>query len=142
VADDGCGARPLRAERAVASGDRAVTGDQARKPLLVAAWSALLAIVVLTVVPPNLRPTTNAPHDFEHAVAFLIAGILFGSAYAGLEWILSVGAVAFCGMIEVLQLYVPGRHARWIDFVVDAVAAVAGVLAGSFGSLTLQKRKP
>jgi hypothetical protein len=46
----------------------------ARKLYLVAAWAALSAIVVLTVVPPNLRPTTDAPHDIEHAAAFLITG--------------------------------------------------------------------
>jgi VanZ family protein len=108
----------------------------------VAAWSAVLAIVVLTVVPPNLRPTTDAPHDVEHAAAFLIAGILFGWAYAGRERILSIGAVVFCAIIEFLQFYIPGRHARWVDFAVDAVAAVVGIFAGAFGSLALEKRKP
>jgi hypothetical protein len=87
----------------------------ARKLLLVAAWSALLAIVMLTTVPPNLRPTTNAPHDVEHAAAFLIVGILFGLAYAGRERILTIGAMVFCATIEILQLYVPGRHAHWIE---------------------------
>ena len=117
VADGGRGGRSVRANCAVASGDGAeMMGDRAQKLLLVGAWSALLAIVVLTVVPPNLRPTTDAPHDVEHAAAFLIVGLLFGLAYAGRAWILSIGAVAFCGIIEVMQLYVPGRHARWIDF--------------------------
>jgi hypothetical protein len=51
----------------------------------VAAWSATLAIVVLTVVPPDLRPTTDAPHDVEHSAAFLIVGLLFGLAYTGRE---------------------------------------------------------
>jgi VanZ family protein len=112
----------------------------ARKLCLMAAWAAASAIVVLTVVPPSLRPTTDAPHDVEHAAAFLIVGILFGLAYEGRERILSVGAVVFCAIVEVLQLYVPGRHARWIDFVVDAVAALIGVFVGAFGSRTLRKR--
>jgi hypothetical protein len=76
----------------------------ARKLYLVAAWAALSAIVVLTVAPPSLRPTTDAPHDIERAAAFLITGVLFGLAYAGRERILSVGAVFFCAMVEVLQL--------------------------------------
>jgi VanZ family protein len=113
----------------------------ARKLYLVAAWAALSAIVVVTVVPPNLRPTTDAPHD-EHAAAFLITGALFGLVYAGRGRILSVGAVAFCAMIEILQLYVPGRHARWIDFAVDALAAVFGIFVGAFGSRVLQQRRP
>jgi VanZ family protein len=114
----------------------------ARKLYLVAAWAALSAIVVLTVVPPNLRPTTDAPHDIEHAAAFFITGVLFGLAYEGRERILSAGAVAFCAMIEILQLYVPGRHARWIDFAVDALAAVFGIFVGALGSRALQKRRP
>jgi hypothetical protein len=85
-----------------------VRSDRVRRPLLVAAWSAAVAIVVLTGVPPNLRPTTDAPHGVEHAAAFLIVGILFGLAYAGRERILCVGAVVFCAMIEVLQIYNPG----------------------------------
>jgi VanZ family protein len=122
--------------------NRAMTGDRARKLLLVAAWSAVLAIVVLTVVPPNLRPTTDAPHDVEHAAAFLILGTLFGLAHAGRKRTLIVGLVIFCAIIEILQLYVPGRHARWIDFVVDAVAAVVGIFAGALGNRALQKRRP
>jgi VanZ family protein len=114
----------------------------AKKLYLVAAWAALSTIVVLTVVPPSLRPTTDAPHDIEHAAAFLSTGVLFGLAYAGRERILSIGAVVFCAMIEILQLYVPGRHARWIDFAVDALATVFGVLVGTLGSRVLQKRRP
>jgi VanZ family protein len=113
----------------------------ARKFYLVAAWAALLAIVVLTMVPPNLRPTTDAPHDVEHAAAFLITGLLFGLAYPGRERFLTIGAVVFCAAIEILQLYVPGRHARWIDFAVDAVAAVVGIFVGVFGNRT-QRRRP
>jgi VanZ family protein len=112
----------------------------ARKLSRVAAWAAAAAIVVLTVVPPSLRPTTDAPHDVEHAVAFLILGILFGLAYTGRERVLSAGLVVFSAMIEILQLYVPGRHARWIDFVVDAIAAVVGIFIGAFLSRTIQKR--
>jgi VanZ family protein len=114
----------------------------ARKLSRVAAWSAASAIVVLTVVPPSLRPTTDAPHDVEHAVAFLILGILFGLAYTGRERVLSAGLVVFCAMIEILQLYIPGRHARWIDFVVDAIAAVVGIFIGAFVSRAPQKRGP
>src|ERR1700759_165109 len=103
----------------------------ARKLYLLAAWAALSAIVLLTVVPPNFRPTTDAPHDIEHAAAFLITGVLFGLAYAGRERILSVGGVIFCATIEILQLYIPGRRARWIDFAVDALAAVFGIFVGA-----------
>jgi VanZ family protein len=98
----------------------------------VAAWGMLVAIVVLTVVPPTIRPDTPLPHNIEHAATFLLAGILFGTAYLGREWMLSIGAVVFCAAIEAVQLYVPGRHARISDFVIDTAAGVAGVFLGAF----------
>ena len=98
----------------------------------LAAWATLMVIVVLTVVPPDLRPETAVPHGIEHASIFLMAGFLFGTAYIGREWILSAGAIFFCAAIEAVQLYIPGRHARVSDFVVDTAAAVAGVFVGAF----------
>jgi hypothetical protein len=38
-------------------------------------WDTLMLIVVLTVVPPDLRPETPTPHGVEHASIFLIAGL-------------------------------------------------------------------
>jgi hypothetical protein len=75
----------------------------------VVAWLLLSAIVVLSLVPPSLRPT------IEHAAIFLATGISFGMAYLGREWLLSIGAIIFCVVIEIAQLYVPGRHARLSD---------------------------
>jgi VanZ family protein len=96
----------------------------------VMAWLLLSAIVVLTVVPPGSRPVTFVPHEVEHAAIFMAAGILFGTAYLGREWLLSIGAIVFCAAIELAQLYVPGRHARLGDFVVDAAAALSGIFFG------------
>jgi VanZ family protein len=95
------------------------------------AWLMLSAIVVLSSVPPGLRPTTFVPHKIEHAGIFFVAGISFGIAYRRREWLLSTVAIVFCAAIELVQLYVPGRHARLSDFIVDAIAAVMGVFVGS-----------
>lgn len=94
------------------------------------AWLMLSVIVVLTVVPPGLRPSTFVPHKIEHAAIFLMAGTSFGIAYLGRERLLSVAAIVFCAVLELAQLYVPGRHARLSDFIVDATAAVVGVFVG------------
>jgi VanZ family protein len=95
------------------------------------AWIMLAVIVVLSLVPPLVRPTTRIPHYLEHAAAFSLTGMAFGVAYLGYQrWLLNMGAVAFCAAIELAQLMVPGRHARVKDFVVDAVAASIGIFAG------------
>src|SRR5262245_37636539 len=92
-----------------------------------AAWAMVIAIVVLSLVPPSARPTSSAPHDLEHFAAFAVAGGLqFVSYPAGLaRWFLV--AVIFCGTIELMQIAVPGRHARLEDFIVDAFAACLGI---------------
>lgn len=96
-----------------------------------AAWLVMAVIAVLSLVPATARPVTAAPHAVEHAGVFLLDGLAFAVAYAGHERWLSIGAVAFCSGVELAQLMAPGRHARVSDFVVDAIAACAGIFAGT-----------
>ena len=93
----------------------------------VSAWLLVLAITVLTLIPPSYRPTTEAPHSVEHLAIFLTTGLAFGVAYSARALALPIGLVLFCGLIEFAQLWVPGRHARFGDFIVDAGASVAGL---------------
>jgi VanZ family protein len=97
----------------------------------VTAWFALAAIVILSVVLPGARPTTFVPHKIEHAVIFLLDGVAFGIAYCRCQRLSSLGAVIFCASIELVQRTIPGRHARFSDFIVDAVAICFGIFAGS-----------
>ena len=103
------------------------------------AWFALATIIVLSLVPPGIRPTTFVPHKIEHAGIFLLDGVAFGIAYSGYEWFLSTGAVILCASIELAQLAIPGRHARLSDFFVDAAAVCVGIFAGS--TLTRMTRR-
>jgi hypothetical protein len=102
------------------------------------AWLALAAIIVLSLVPPGVRPSTFMPHKIEHASIFLFDGVAFGIAYYGYQWLASMMAVIFCASIEVAQLAVPGRHARLSDFFVDAIAICVGIFGGS----TLIRARP
>jgi VanZ family protein len=91
------------------------------------AWALLISIVVMTVVPPSLRVVTGAPHNVEHAMIFLITGAAFGLGYELRLNVMYAAAVVLCACLEVVQLAVPGRHARVSDFLVDAVAACMGI---------------
>jgi VanZ family protein len=104
------------------------------------AWSLAAAIVILTVVPPSFRPVTGLPHALEHFVMFALCGGAFGLAYRLRGIFEGAALVAFAGAIELLQLIVPGRHARLSDFVVDAIASCVGVLIGRTTSFMLPKR--
>lgn len=97
----------------------------------IAAWLLLLAITVLSLVPPNLRPETGAPHNIEHFAIFALAGFTFGvGSFEGIR-LAAAALVAFTGTIELAQMAVPGRHARLSDFIVDALAMIVALGCGA-----------
>ena len=97
-----------------------------RRLFRIVAWLLLVAIVVLSVVPAENRPVTPAPHNFEHAAIFLAAGLAFGLGYS--RYLVQIlGLIAFSAAIELIQLLIPGRHARFSDFLVDALSVSIGV---------------
>ncbi len=98
-----------------------------RRLFQIAAWFLLLAIVVLSVVPPSERPVTPAPHDLEHAAIFVATGVAFGLGYANRHLLQLIGLVGFSAAIEAIQLLIPGRHGRLSDFAVDAFSVSIGV---------------
>jgi VanZ family protein len=94
------------------------------------------AIVVLSVVPPTLRPETSLPHDVEHFAIFWATGVAFALGYS-LTPLLATALVAFSGAVEITQMFMPGRHARLSDFIVDAIASILGLITVS---LAMQMR--
>lgn len=103
------------------------------KAARIAAWSLSLIIVVLSVVPPTLRPETDMPHHFEHFAVFFPAGIAFGYGYGRRPLLLAIALIVFAGLIEASQRLVQGRHARLSDFIVDAASLCIGVAVASLG---------
>ncbi len=93
----------------------------------VAAWLLALTVIMLSVVPPWLRPSTDVSHNFEHFAALFVTGLAFGFGYGRRPIVVALVLVLFSAAIEIVQLFVPGRHSRLSDFIVDALAACAGV---------------
>ena len=90
------------------------------------AWLLAAAVTFATLGPPQYRPHSNLGQDGEHALAFVLIGLAFGLAYPR-NRLFTVGvSVVMIGVLELLQLWMPGRHARLEDFAVDAMAACAG----------------
>jgi VanZ family protein len=97
----------------------------------VVAWSLAAAIVVLSVVPPAFRPETAAPHNVEHFLIYCTTGLAFGLGYRRRLALLPILFLIFTGVVEIAQLFVPGRHARLRDFIVDAGAMWIGLIGAS-----------
>ena len=103
-------------------------------PSVSAAFVALglaTAIVALSVVPPSLRPETGLPHGIEHFVIYWATGLAFALGCELKPGLLATLLVFFSGAVEIAQLFVPGRHARLSDFIVDGLAITVGVMAVS-----------
>src|SRR6516164_5705150 len=91
------------------------------------AWLLAAAVTFSTLGPAKLRPHSDFGQNGEHAFAFVLVGIAFGLAYRRNRPLTAAVTVVLIGVLEILQLWVPGRHARLEDFVVDALAASAGL---------------
>jgi VanZ family protein len=105
------------------------------KTARIAAWALTATIIFLSLVPPSLRPETSAPHILEHFIIYAATGFTFGLGFRRRHDLLAILLVIFCGSIEIAQLFVPGRHARLTDFIIDAVAACIGLVVSSITGL-------
>jgi VanZ family protein len=94
-------------------------------------WVLLFAIAVVSLVPPGLRPETGVPHKLEHAAIFLLAGFAFGVGYSNGFLRCLLGLTLFTVAIELAQLWIPGRHARLFDLIIDAISIGTGLVVGS-----------
>jgi hypothetical protein len=102
------------------------TNSKVQKVFQVAAWLLALLIVGLSLGPPSTRPVTGGGHNLEHLAIFLATGGAFGLGYPRRLWLLPFALVVFSAAIEVAQLLVSGRHARFSDFLINAAALCLG----------------
>jgi VanZ family protein len=102
-----------------------------------AAWLLAGTIVVLSLIPPSVRPIIGAAHGLEHFSIFLATGMAFGFGYSRRAGLLTIALPTFAAAIELAQSWVPGRHSRMSDFLVDAASSCLGV-ALSYAFLKLR----
>jgi hypothetical protein len=104
-------------------------------------------VTFATLGPPQDRPHSNLGQVGEHALAFVLVGL-------ALRACLPAPPTASRGdhdhrgggdVLESLQLFVPGRHARIGDLIVDVLTALAGfaiVAAIDFAAARGRPAKP
>lgn len=90
------------------------------------AWLLAAAVTFATLGPSSLRPQSDLGQDGEHALAFVLVGLAFGLAYRRRRPVVAGISVVLIGLLELMQFWAPGRHARLEDFVVDAGTACVG----------------
>lgn len=87
----------------------------------------LAAITFATLSPIQMRPHLVGDANVERALAYVLFGLAlaFGFPARLMQTVLVVCAVA--GLLEFLQAFDPGRHARLRDAVLKAVAGLIGI---------------
>ena len=114
-----------------------------QKLFKTAAWLLAAVIVALSVVPPTYRPESVASLGFEHLAIFVATGVAFGLGYAKRLWTVCAYLLIFSAVVELLQLWAPGRHARMSDFLIDSAGSCLGVgMSYALSKLSISVRKP
>jgi VanZ family protein len=99
--------------------------------LRACAWLGMLLLALASLTPGDEIVRTGMPAKIEHVVAYLLATAAWMLAYAG--WPIAAVAAAFlsyAGILEIAQLWVPGRTAQATDFVASGAGVMLGLLLG------------
>ena len=113
-----------------------------QKLLQLAAWSAIVTIGVLSLVPAELRPHTGASGYLEHMAAYFITAVLLSLAYPRCPPAAIISPLVICAAgVEIAQLYIPGRNASIADWIAGSFGLLIGAVVATF-ILRLWLRSP
>jgi VanZ family protein len=98
------------------------------------AISSLFAICAASLVPGEFRPQTGfLPSALEHVAAYSVAAFCLRLAYyrrlPPIRLVLLL--TAYGALLEIGQLWVPGRHGQISDIMADFAGASIGVVVAS-----------
>lgn len=106
----------------------------------------MLGILGLSVVPGSDRPHTGAGGLNEHLVAYAMVGAAYGLGYLKTRQRVWVGVMMSlaAGLLELVQIFIPGRNPEVEGFAISALGAWVGLaLAAAFvAAWQMFRRKP
>jgi VanZ family protein len=92
-----------------------------------AAWSCVVAITLLSLLPGEEMVRTDLGGHVEHVLAYSITALIAVYAYNSIAPYRVFGALTlFAACLEYLQRFSPGRHSRLIDFLFSALGVGVG----------------
>jgi len=94
------------------------------------AWVLAAALVFVTWCPPNLRPHLGSA-NMERFAAFFMTAAAFVFGFPRRSGWIALGVVLIAGILEIGQLFIPGRDAGLHDAVVKVAGGLSGVVAGN-----------
>lgn len=100
----------------------------------------LLAILVLSLMPPSSNLPTTGWDKSNHMLGFGTLGLFGVRGWPGRAWVVLATLLAYGALIEVLQSLTPYRSAEWADLIADGVGLLVGLLVARV-SLSIQQRR-
>jgi VanZ family protein len=96
---------------------------------LALAYAGTLAIVILSLVPVQLRPHLFAISQFDHFGSYLATGMAFAVAFKRSRNLVTVIAflAVLAGLLEIAQHWIPGRTPRVSDWMASSFGAFLGL---------------
>lgn len=89
-------------------------------------WVTVLAVLVLSLLPPGRDLPDTGWDKSNHLLAFAVLAVLGLRSYPASRGELLVGLLAYGGLIEGLQSLTPDRFAEWADVLADAAGLCVG----------------
>jgi VanZ family protein len=108
-------------------------------PLRAAAWLSVLGLLVASWTPGDYMIRTGVRGSFEHVGAYFLTTLLLVIAHPGWPpWAVGAALAVYAGILELGQLYVPGRHSQFEDF----AASCLGVAFVIFAATLIRRTRP
>jgi VanZ like family len=95
----------------------------------IAALVLLAIITFSTLSPIQMRPHI-AEANVERGLAYVLLGLTLAISFPNRLFQTVIFVVGTAGILEILQIIDPGRHARFLDALVKAAAGIMGVAVG------------
>lgn len=111
--------------------------DLCRALLLAAVIS--ITWLALTPRPPPLADT--GADKLNHLLAFTALSFVAWFAFPGARRVAMAALLAYGGMIEIVQSFIPSRSAEWADFATDAAGIALGSLLARAAELIRRRRR-
>ena len=104
------------------------------KAVRIASWLCLALLAILSLVPGEARPHTGLPGQAEHFFAYLMTGLFLGLGVSRPRYRigLALGLCVYAGILEIFQIWIPGRNAALMDFAASSTGAFMGMILSVF----------
>jgi VanZ family protein len=135
-----------RAVRAAILGwdcDRVTKSELTRPLWLAMGYIGFSMIVVLSLAPAASRPHSGYGGLYEHLLAYALVGAAFGMGYrtTRLQFLSGLALSSAAAVLELLQMFVPGRNPEMTGFLVSVLGVWLGLALSIGASAVLRATK-